>query len=174
MNINNYSMLLAQGEAEVTPLQWAIFGGIMVVVVAYIIISGKKKSSSIPKKLMVKYAIKDSVIFGDCMLFVADDKIVVQSGLKWFEFKAADIKKVISSHQTGVKPVNTQLYVEFLDQNDKKIKGPKVFGGGVAVQSTKSFFIYSNSDSQKDKEQANKALKLIKDNFPEIEILVEM
>lgn len=164
--------LLLTQEKEATPAQMAIFGAIMVVIVGFILISGKKKSNTIPKKLMDKYTIKASQAYGYGMLFITEDKIVVQDNLKWFEYNISDIKKAISSHRQGRSATEKQYYIEFRDKNDKVIKGPKVFGGGVAVSSAKSFFIYSSS--QKDVEAANKALKLIKDNFANIEVLVEI
>lgn len=161
--------LLAFVEENPQPsaLQWVIFAVVMVVVVGCILIAQKKGATTIPKKLASKYDIKGSQQFGANLLFVTDDKIVVQDNLKWFEFDPKEIKKIKNIYNGTMK----QFEMDMFNEEGKLFKGPKVFGGGAAIKSKKSGFIYSRGGRNANvEEQAKAAIDLIVKHFPGIEV----
>lgn len=154
-------------DPQPSALTWVIFAVVMVIVVACILISQKKAASSIPKALASKYDIKGSQQFGANMLFVTEDKLVVQDNLKWFEFDPKQIKKIKNLYNGTMK----QFEIDMFNEDGKLFKGPKVYGGGVAIKSTRSGFIYYHGGRNTNvEEQAKAAIDLIVKHFPGIEV----
>lgn len=164
----NLLMLLIEEEVEVTPVQMIVFAVIMAVVIFFIYKTTTKQSTTVPKEVSSKYEIKDTVQFGKNMLCVtADKKLLVQDSLKWFEFDPQAVAKATNTYDNVNKQINLTLY----DENGKTIKGAKIFGGGVAVKSTKSFFPYHyGAKNETVFAQGNHALEVLRENFGHIEI----
>ena len=164
----NILMLLAEEQVEVTPVQMIVFLVVMAVVVFVIFKSTKKQSTTVPKQVSDKYDIKETVQFGKNMICITDDKkLLVQDSLKWFEFDPSLIVKGENKYD----PVNKQINLTLTGENGKTIKGTKIFGGGVAVKSTKSFFVYHyGAKNETVFAQGNKVLEVLRSNFGHIEI----